>query len=70
MQSYIEEFIKRFKMAQEWINELEGKSTKSVHSEKREKQMKENESEILGHNRMYQHTHNGNPEVEWVGEEK
>ena len=53
MQSYLEEFIKRFEMAQEWISEPEGKSTKSVHSEKREKQMKENESEISrGHHWM------------------
>ena len=37
----------------------------------REKQTKENESEIsLGHHRMYQHTHNVNPEVEGVREEE
>lgn len=37
----------------------------------REKPMKENESEIsLGHHQMYQHIHNGNPEVEGVGEEE
>ena len=32
MQSYSEEFIKRFEMAQEWISELEGKSTKTEKS--------------------------------------
>lgn len=50
---------------------LKGSQLKVFTLKNREKPMKENESEIsLGHHQMYQHTHNGNPEVEGVGEEE